>query len=146
MIPKKEIYIWAIDISLDSKLYDFFTLVMSILVMVYIMHLEGGFFLQVFIVRLAHPPGQIIIWASSKQSVILPGLSQVIAWLQLKVESSTYLSDQAQSHTSILQTPYIMCQVSSSQQRGDFFPPLDIGQCLETANMLQQGSVNTAGI
>ena len=55
---KKETHIWLTYMSVDTENYDSFTLVMSILVMVHIMHLGGGFSLQVLIMRLAHPSGQ----------------------------------------------------------------------------------------
>lgn len=47
-----------LHICRHSKLYDFFILVKSIPVIVHIMHLRGGFSLQVLIMRLAHPSGQ----------------------------------------------------------------------------------------
>ena len=55
---KKETHIWLTYMSIDTENYDSFTLVMSILVMVHIMHLGSGFSLQVLIMRLAHPSGQ----------------------------------------------------------------------------------------
>lgn len=55
---EKETHIWLTYISVDTENYDSFTLVMSILVMVHVMHLGSGFSLQVLIMRLAHPSGQ----------------------------------------------------------------------------------------
>ena len=55
---KRNTHLAYLHICRHRKLYDSFTLVKSILVMVHIMHLGSGFSLHVLIKMLAHPPGQ----------------------------------------------------------------------------------------